>query len=117
VQEPVGRAVEADEGKGERPIEWMLRGRLGHPRPRLDRAGRAHLDQIRAEVGTGRRIPLHRRRDHLIAIADAEDSLVGQRRHEGSDHRTQRAFVGECDRALDEPRHRVLAPSSRRADD
>ena len=89
---------------------------VGHPGPRLDRAGRADLDEVVRELGAGRRVPLQRRDDHLVAVADPEDPLLGQRGHERPDHRSERPLVRERDRALDPWCHSRFPPR-RRIDD
>ncbi len=51
--------VEADEREGERMVERVLLRGVGHPGPRLDRAGRTHLDEFVGQLSTGGRVPLH----------------------------------------------------------
>ena len=72
-------AVELDDRERERVVERVLLGRLGHPGPVGDGAGRAHLDEVGRELLAGLRIPLERRREHLVAVADARGSCVRTR--------------------------------------
>ena len=59
-------------------VERVLLGGLGHPGPGLDRAGRADLDEVVGQLGAGGRVPLHRRDEHAVAVADPEDPLLGR---------------------------------------
>ena len=107
VDEPLWSRANALAHKSARVIERVLLGRFGHPRPGLDRAHRPHLDEGvgATELGPGGRVPLERWAHHAVAVADAEDPLVGERRHERPDHRPERPPVRERDRVLHEPCH------------
>ena len=98
-------AVELDDRKGERAVERVLLGGLGHPGPVLDRARRPDLDEVGCELLAGGRIPLEWGSEDLVAVADAEDLASDQCGHERAEHGSERALVRELDAVLDQPRH------------
>ena len=55
----------------------------------VDGAGRSDLDELVCQLGTSSRVPFHRRHEHLVAVADAQDAPLGQGGHERTDDRAQ----------------------------
>ena len=100
-------------------------GRLGHPRPRLDDAARADLDEFGLDAR--RRSPGRTRAVATAPVpsvgAAGEEALLAQPLGEGADHRTERSGVRElelgrartCFRHVRIRTHSISAGQARRA--
>ena len=89
VEQRGGGSVQPDQGEGEGVVEGVLLGGGGHPGPRRDGAGRTDLDEVVRQLGTGGGVPLHRRDEDRVTVANAEDTPLGQGGHECADHRAR----------------------------
>ena len=109
VQERRVGAVELDQREARRDGRaGAARSASATQRPRLDGAGRADVDEVVGELLGRCRDPTRAAGTmHAVAAADADDPLVGERRHERTDHRPERSLVRELDRGLDDLCHAV----------
>src|SRR5205085_1821323 len=98
VQQGHVAAVELDQRKRERMLEWLLRAGLGDPGPGGDHSLIAHLHEL-AERLTRVGIVLAGRHEHAaLGRAYAEDAPVTQTLEERTQNRAQAALEGVLQR-------------------